>query len=91
MVTEFWLTEGREPRKCDNSPVALTGGSACRNIELEMSLQPYASRLGLTWLRDAPDLRYQSVEGTLVFADISGFTKLTERLAAKGRFGRVAL
>jgi class 3 adenylate cyclase/tetratricopeptide (TPR) repeat protein len=50
-------------------------------------LAPFVSRLALDWSRDSPDLRYRAVRGTLVFADISGFTKLTERLAAKGRFG----
>lgn len=33
------------------------------------------------------DARYRSVEGTLVFADISGFTNLSERLARSGRAG----
>ena len=39
------------------------------------------------WLRTSADVRYRTVDGTLVFADISGFTRLTERLAAKGRYG----
>jgi len=33
------------------------------------------------------DARYWTVDGTLVFADISGFTKLSERLARSGRAG----
>jgi class 3 adenylate cyclase/tetratricopeptide (TPR) repeat protein len=51
------------------------------------TLVPFASILALDWVRDTPDVRYRSVPGTLVFADISGFTRLTERLAAKGRVG----
>src|SRR5438477_12826631 len=50
-------------------------------------LVPYASILALEWVRDTPDVRYRTVEGTLVFADISGFTRLTERLAARGHAG----
>ena len=38
-------------------------------------------------MRDSPDLSAREVVGTLVFADISGFTRLTERLAARGPFG----
>lgn len=48
---------------------------------------PYVPRLLIDWLRDTPDLRYRSVEGTLAFVDISGFTKMTERLARKGKVG----
>jgi class 3 adenylate cyclase/tetratricopeptide (TPR) repeat protein len=38
-------------------------------------------------LATAPDELVQTVEGTIVFADISGFTRLSERLARKGREG----
>jgi class 3 adenylate cyclase/tetratricopeptide (TPR) repeat protein len=50
-------------------------------------LRPYVPRLVIEWLRDSPDLRYRSVPGTFVFADISGFTNLTERLARLGKAG----
>ena len=33
-------------------------------------------------MREQPDVRYRAIDGTLVFVDISGFTNLTERLAA---------
>jgi class 3 adenylate cyclase/tetratricopeptide (TPR) repeat protein len=39
------------------------------------------------WDRETPGTSYRELSGTLVFADISGFTKLTERLAAQGRAG----
>ena len=50
-------------------------------------LAPYVPRLVVEWLRDTPEVTYQSLEGTLVFADISGFTDLTERLARRGKVG----
>ena len=38
------------------------------------------------WAR-TPDEEHRRFEGTLVFVDVSGFTALTERLAARGRAG----
>src|SRR3954468_7981653 len=43
--------------------------------------------MAVDWLRHSPSERAQCVEGTLVFADISGFTDLTETLAKRGREG----
>jgi class 3 adenylate cyclase len=34
-----------------------------------------------------PDTTYRSINGTVVFADISGFTNLTEKLARHGKLG----
>jgi class 3 adenylate cyclase/tetratricopeptide (TPR) repeat protein len=47
-------------------------------------LLPYVPRVLRSWPQDA---RYLEVEGTLVSADLSGFTALSERLAALGREG----
>lgn len=47
----------------------------------------YVPRLALDWLSHAPGEQHRRVEGTLVFVDVSGFTALTERLAARGRAG----
>jgi class 3 adenylate cyclase/tetratricopeptide (TPR) repeat protein len=47
---------------------------------------PYVPRLTIEWLRDEPDRLWRSLEGTLVFVDISGFTAMSERLV---RFGKV--
>jgi len=44
-------------------------------------------RVALEWLAERPDERHRRVEATLVFVDVSGFTALTERLAARGRAG----
>jgi class 3 adenylate cyclase/tetratricopeptide (TPR) repeat protein len=53
----------------------------------QRQLDPYVPRALLRHLAETPDARVQAVDGTLVFADISGFTKLSERLARRGREG----
>ena len=50
-------------------------------------LSPYLPRLAVDWLATSPELPYQHVDGTLVFVDVSGFTKLSERLAVHGKVG----
>ena len=50
-------------------------------------LRPFVPRLAVDWLRETPAARARSFEGTLLFADISGFTDLTETLARRGREG----
>lgn len=39
------------------------------------------------WLRDHAADRHRVVDGSLLFADVSGFTALTERLADRGKVG----
>lgn len=39
------------------------------------------------WLQERPGDRYRAVDCTLVFADISGFTRMTEMLAGQGKAG----
>jgi class 3 adenylate cyclase/tetratricopeptide (TPR) repeat protein len=51
------------------------------------TLKPYVPRLLIEWVKRTPETRYRSIEGSLVFVDISGFTALTERLARKGKIG----
>ena len=41
----------------------------------------------LRWLLETPDELVQTVEGTIVFADLSGFTRLSERLARSRKEG----
>src|SRR6476659_7554129 len=50
-------------------------------------LLPYVPRLLLHWSADQDDPRHMRINGTLAFVDISGFTRLTERLARKGKVG----
>ncbi|MGH8889006.1 MAG: AAA family ATPase [Acidothermaceae bacterium] len=56
-------------------------------MDVSERLRPFVAGLVIDWLRATPDARHRMVSGTLVFADISGFTRLTERLAAKGKIG----
>jgi class 3 adenylate cyclase/tetratricopeptide (TPR) repeat protein len=50
-------------------------------------LRPYVAGLSVDWLVTAPRQRHRRITGSLAFVDISGFTTLTERLAAKGKAG----
>ncbi|MCU0273098.1 MAG: AAA family ATPase, partial [Acidimicrobiales bacterium] len=49
----------------------------------------YCPRLVREWITEesSPELRHRSIEGSMVFADVSGFTKMSERLARFGRLG----
>jgi class 3 adenylate cyclase len=51
------------------------------------ALVPYLPRVTLEWLRADPSARRRTLEGTTAFVDVSGFTAMSERLAAKGRLG----
>ena len=50
-------------------------------------LSRYVPRRLAEWDLDAPGVRWQRVDGTLCFVDISGFTNLSEKLARRGRIG----
>ena len=50
-------------------------------------LRRHIPELAIEWELDAPDRLWQTIDGTLCFADISGFTALAERLAQQGRIG----
>src|SRR4051795_1455218 len=60
---------------------------ASQELSVHSRLQPYIPRLTLEWLATEPNRIHRSVEGTLVFADISGFTALSEKLAKLGQIG----
>ena len=51
------------------------------------ALRPYLSTIHADWLSEPPGPAHREVDGTLLFADISGFTRLTERLTRMGRIG----
>lgn len=50
-------------------------------------LQPYLPRLIRYWDEDAPGRLHRSIEASMVFVDVSGFTKMSERLARHGNVG----
>ena len=50
-------------------------------------LVPYVPRLLGRWAPTGDDDRHMRVNGSVAFVDISGFTRLTERLARKGKVG----
>ena len=39
--------------------------------------RPYAPRIALRWLAEEPDRRHRRVDGSLLYPDISGFTRLS--------------
>ncbi|HKI29870.1 MAG TPA: tetratricopeptide repeat protein [Actinomycetota bacterium] len=50
-------------------------------------LRPYAPRLLIRWLAEQPHRSFRTLDGSMVFVDISGFTKMSERLARHGKVG----
>ncbi len=64
------------------SPARVFGGNEDKEL-----LGAYVPTLVLEWLRDQPLERHRALDCTLVFADISGFTRMTELLAAQGKIG----
>ncbi len=53
----------------------------------DADLAPYLPRLVRRWSEDPASSRLRVLDGSLVSADVSGFTALSERLAARGREG----
>jgi class 3 adenylate cyclase len=51
------------------------------------TLLPYVPRLTVDWAFIAPERSEQAIDGSLLFVDISGFTKMSERLARHGKVG----
>ena len=50
-------------------------------------LARFVPRIALEWAVQDPAARWRAVPATMVFADVSGFTALTERLSDQGRIG----
>jgi class 3 adenylate cyclase/tetratricopeptide (TPR) repeat protein len=75
------------PLLVNTGTIERVGISETPTLAFEGTLAPYLPRIVLEWLRDAPDARHRTLEGTMAFADISGFTAMSERLAPKGRLG----
>jgi len=56
-------------------------------VSVAERLAPFAPRLSVEWLRHRDASPIQRIDGTVAFVDVSGFTSLTERLAARGKVG----
>jgi class 3 adenylate cyclase/predicted ATPase len=67
--------------------VAPSIAAAARGDADAQRVAPYVPRMLLQHLVDDPAMRHWTASGTAVFVDISGFTKLSEALAKKGREG----
>ena len=50
-------------------------------------LTAFVPRLIPEWIGEVPTARHRSIDGTLVFTDLSGFTAMSEQLAALGKVG----
>ncbi|HSL24754.1 MAG TPA: adenylate/guanylate cyclase domain-containing protein, partial [Acidimicrobiia bacterium] len=50
-------------------------------------IQQYVPRLVREWDDQAPGALHRCIEGSMVFVDVSGFTKMSERLARHGKVG----
>ena len=50
-------------------------------------LAPYLPRIVVDWISEASEELHREIAGTVAFVDISGFTKLSERLAGHGKVG----
>jgi class 3 adenylate cyclase/tetratricopeptide (TPR) repeat protein len=56
-------------------------------VDAPNDLTPYVPRVVIEWLRTTPEAHWRELEGTLAFIDLSGFTAMSERLAALGKAG----
>lgn len=67
-------------------PAAVAGA---RVVDLDdcVDLSVYAPRVATAWARDHPERRWATPEGTVVFADVTGFTPMTEKLSKRGKVG----
>jgi class 3 adenylate cyclase/tetratricopeptide (TPR) repeat protein len=67
-------------------PVPAVDGDGRGSLAASVLL-PHVPRLAADWAASAPDETWRVLDGTLVFADVSGFTALSERLARLGPVG----
>jgi class 3 adenylate cyclase/tetratricopeptide (TPR) repeat protein len=87
-VPPHGLAETASPASSDHAggrPGESKQGSG--SSEASAALRPYVPRLAADWLATRPQETARLVAGTLMSADISGFTRLTEHLATMGRRG----
>ena len=51
------------------------------------ALLSFLPRIAVEWVTASPAERHRALPGSMVFVDVSGFTKLSERLARHGKIG----
>ena len=56
-------------------------------LDIAEVLGPYVPRLTIRWMAEQPHITFRTVDGSMLFVDISGFTKMSERLARHGKVG----
>jgi class 3 adenylate cyclase/tetratricopeptide (TPR) repeat protein len=76
-----------DPPKSGEATTAGPGPAAPPAQEHAERVVPYLARVLQLHLLADPDTPYWTAEGTALFADVSGFTQLSEQLARKGREG----
>ena len=67
--------------------VSDVAGDQAASAARAAAIAPYLPRLVIEWMHESPGAIHRELESTLVFVDISGFTKLSERLARRGKLG----
>lgn len=65
----------------------LNGSATAVALSDREQLRPYVPRLLLQWTAHARSERVSELDGSLLSLDITGFTMLSEKLAAKGKRG----
>ncbi len=63
------------------------GGVGAAELANASVLPPYVPRLVTDWAATQPGDLWRPIAGTMVFADLSGFTAMSERLSRHGRVG----
>ena len=79
-------TSGTIPTHAAEEPAHGSGSDGNGRDDPEL-LVPYLPRLSIDWLAERPGDTFRVEPGTVVFVDISGFTKLSEGLAKHGTVG----
>lgn len=79
------------PARCRGVPwrvsISGDGEAESRNSTRSIRWHRYVPRVASEWDFDAEGCAWQAVDSSLCFVDLSGFTKLSERLARRGRIG----
>src|SRR5262245_35656563 len=71
-----------------DGPLRSVPDAASSRVRDESVLAPFVAEPARTWAATGADRdRHRRIDGSVVFVDVSGFTKMSERLARLGRVG----